>query len=357
MLRKRGNIWWLRWRVGGKINDISLKTTDEKTAKSLERISSLAREKTITREQAHQIIDSLFETTETYALPISESWSEYCRLVSASGKNPSPDTMKRREQYWRMFTDFCSDEVKITSLNSIGREQAVRFVSLMNKSDRKGKTRKNIIATIANVWNMLAIALNAPRIFDGLLPNTHDSEIREAFTPDEEARILSLALTMFDGKWYLASLISRYTGLRYSDVKNLEWDWFDENWVLRIMPNKKKAHGIRVALPIDEPLLSALKDARAHATSPYVLPGHALLSNNAHARKVETFADILRAANIDPTTHTFHSWRHTFRTRLAERGVSDDIAKRLGGWTQDRTALGYDHAERIEEARRAIYEK
>ena len=52
--------------------------------------------------------------------------------------------------------------------------------------------------------------------------------------------------------------------------------------------------------------------------------------------------------------YTFHSWRHTFRTRLSEAGVSDDLAKRLGGWTEDATAARYDHAERVEELRAAV---
>jgi len=52
--------------------------------------------------------------------------------------------------------------------------------------------------------------------------------------------------------------------------------------------------------------------------------------------------------------NTFHSWRHTFRTRLAEAGVSDEIAKWLGGWTVDKTALRYDHDGRIAELAAAV---
>ena len=51
---------------------------------------------------------------------------------------------------------------------------------------------------------------------------------------------------------------------------------------------------------------------------------------------------------------TFHSWRHTFRTRFAEAGVSDEIAKRLGGWTVDKTAMRYDHDGRIAELAAAV---
>jgi len=67
-----------------------------------------------------------------------------------------------------------------------------------------------------------------------------------------------------------------------------------------------------------------------------------------------TFAAILKAAGVDDPTITFHSWRHTFRTRLAEAGVSNDLAKRLGGWTQDATVQRYDHADKTEEIRQAL---
>ncbi len=34
--------------------------------------------------------------------------------------------------------------------------------------------------------------------------------------------------------------------------------------------------------------------------------------------------------------------------------MPDDLAKRLGGWTEDATAARYDHAERLEELRAAV---
>ena len=68
----------------------------------------------------------------------------------------------------------------------------------------------------------------------------------------------------------------------------------------------------------------------------------------------EPFAEVLKTAKVDDDHYIFHSWRHTFRTRLSEAGVSDDLAKRLGGWAEDATAARYDHAERVEELRAAV---
>lgn len=54
-------------------------------------------------------------------------------------------------------------------------------------------------------------------------------------------------------------------------------------------------------------------------------------------------AAILRAAGVSGGHTTFHSWRHTFRTRLSEAGAPQEIAMALGGWTQAATAGLYSH--------------
>ena len=66
------------------------------------------------------------------------------------------------------------------------------------------------------------------------------------------------------------------------------------------------------------------------------------------------YSTILEKAGLADQGYTFHSWSHTFRTRLSEAKVSTELAKKLGGWTVDKTAERYDHAERIEELRAAV---
>lgn len=56
---------------------------------------------------------------------------------------------------------------------------------------------------------------------------------------------------------------------------------------------------------------------------------------------------VFRAISLPFCGFTFHSWRHFFRSALSRAGVADDIAKRLGGWTNDKTALRYDHDGRL----------
>ena len=116
-------------------------------------------------------------------------------------------------------------------------------------------------------------------------------------------------------------------------------------------PIKTKRFGIDITNPINSALMPVM-EALVKRGGEYLFPEHAA----AYPRfdKVSPFRDVLEAAKVTGEGHTFHSWRHTFRTRLSEAGVSDDLAKRLGGWTEDATAARYDHAERVEELRAAV---
>ena len=109
-------------------------------------------------------------------------------------------------------------------------------------------------------------------------------------------------------------------------------------------------------LPLTTTLRAAIEKAWKERTeSDFVLPKHAAVYP--HVRRVEgpgPYVAILEKAGLAGKGYTFHSWRHTFRTRLSEAKVSSELAKKLGGWTVDKTAERYDHAERVEELRAAV---
>jgi integrase len=78
---------------------------------------------------------------------------------------------------------------------------------------------------------------------------------------------------------------------------------------------------------------------RERNLSAYVFPVHA--AHYGHMHEVSPFRAILKAAGV--TGATFHSWRHTFRTRISEAGAPQEIAMALGGWSQAATAGMYSH--------------
>ena len=71
-------------------------------------------------------------------------------------------------------------------------------------------------------------------------------EVREAFSPEQESAVLSAAKVAGHG-WWLASVVSRWTGLRYGDVARLDWKDVDlERRVIEVRPSKTRRHGVSV---------------------------------------------------------------------------------------------------------------
>jgi integrase len=123
---------------------------------------------------------------------------------------------------------------------------------------------------------------------------------------------------------------------------------------MRLMPSKTARHGVAVLMPLCGELQAALSmDVGEGHAGEFVLPEHAAAYPYPNRGAPGAFSAILLAAGIIGG-YSFHSWRHTFRTRLAAGGVSDEIAKRLGGWTVDATAMRYDHDGRFKELVAAV---
>jgi integrase len=120
-----------------------------------------------------------------------------------------------------------------------------------------------------------------------------------------------------------------------------------------VMPSKTRRHGIRVKIPVHRLLVPILQGRRdACGTNGWLF--EALHHHYVTTKNGSGFSRMLELAEVEAggAVLTFHCWRHTFRTRLAEAGVSQEVAMQLGGWTDARTAEIYNHD--LSRARAAI---
>ena len=191
-----------------------------------------------------------------------------------------------------------------------------------------------------------------------LTPTDTDGKRGEAFSRDQERAIMAAAEKIGKG-WPIACLVARHTGLRYGDIANLKWSEVDFGRnVIALEPRKTARHGIAVTVPMVAPLRAALLSERGKSASGgvFVLPFHAQLygKGSESAYKALNFKEVLDAAGVAGEGYTFHSWRHTMRSRLGEAGADIQTAKLLLGHTSDAMSLHYDHADHIEEMRTAI---
>ena len=371
--RPLSQFWWFQiWTTEGKRVRKSTGTDDRAKAAIIEQTFLMAYGKKTPVAKLHAMLDAVCGTGRL-GVALSEVWPAYTKWIELSGKNIHKHTLDSRKYAIGRFVRWAdANWPSAKTADSVDRTVAAAFSSFLANTKITSNTRKHVIADLCTVWEVLKRGddeLKNP--WPTVIPQVTDSERGKPFTRDQDKAVLEAAGKV-GGGWLLACQIARHTGLRYSSVARLKWKEIDfETGVIRHTPPKTARHNIEVLLPLTQNLREALEKANAERQAPVlpgkkrtksrtqnpdnVLPLHAAYyPRPGYSGGPGDFAEVLKEAKLDGKGYTFHSWRHTFRTRLSEAGVSDDLAKRLGGWTENATAARYDHAERVEELRAAV---
>lgn len=352
--QKTSKYYWFCFRIPGtkKYLRRSTRTSNKIKAQAIAQTFKLALHKESPAAPLHALIDSLLQDEIKEAQPfvgtaLESLFTEYARVIQAVGRIITRKTLTGRERAIRKLIEW-RDKTRpdIKTIEAMDAVAIRLYASDLARSGLSAKSRRNLLSDTITVLKALGHPVT---IWQGIMPTDVDGERREAFSPAEERKVLDAA-KIIGNDWYLLSLISRHTGLRLGDCLALTSSNFDcERMAIKIKPNKTKKHGIFVTIPLPK---KVWEEVAFQAKIGDKKPDERIFPE--HDKYINQFADVLKLAKLDKRNFTFHSWRHTFRTRLSEAGISDDIAMRLGGWTQSSTAARYDHAERIEELRAAV---
>lgn len=356
--KPNSRFWWYAVRSGKGYLRGSTGTENEDVARSVEQTVRSAQKRTAPADRLHAVIDALIgvDRKSIGGLLLAGVWGEYERHVRSVGKKLKPVTLGQRRQRCGNFAAWAKEHrPACETAEQVDRACAAAYAAHLADKQTSGKTRANIINDLGAVWEGLS------RVRDGVnanpwrkvVPETHDSKRGRHFSVAEELAVIDAADKAGHG-WGLACRIARYTGLRYGDIARLAWERVDlDRREIALEPSKTERHGIAVRIPLTDVLHEALSAARLKDPFGAMLfPSLAKLLANRHTDYA--FAKVLESAGLAGRGFTFHSWRHTFRTRLAEAGVSNETAKRLGGWTEDATADRYDHDAHMDELRKAV---
>lgn len=363
---KRGNVWWYEVVKDGMRHRGSCGTRNRKEAQAFIGQMGVVKHAS-SREVALKIVDALFPPEKKPGTPVGGMWDAYSRTADAMGLLAPlvARTKERRRNVVNRFLRWLGAKCPaVENVEEIDGPIAGRFAAaLAHEKGRNGKplsakSRKNILGELGTVWRTLEkVSAGIRNPWTGLNPRDVDGTRGEAFTREQEAAVMAAAAKIGKG-WPLACLVARHTGLRYGDVAQLKWSEIDlENGVIRKTPGKTMRHGVKVAIPLAPALKDALVAAAAgKSRDGYVLPLHAQLygRRSQSAYDVLNFREVLEEAGVDGEGYSFHSWRHTMRSRLAAAGADIETAKRLLGHMNDEMSRHYDHDDHIEESRRAI---
>ena len=351
-----GANWWMMFRDPkrpGKYIRKSTGTSNQTIARQIERATYLSIKGQLEEKQLSGILDSIFgKHRAKEGLPLDAVWSTYSNVIQRRDKQPGKDTLRIRHYVFNRFMRWVAASQPMEMIEDVSYDRALSYFDFLRKNkDLKDQTRKSQIDNLSAIWNTVAAVHEVKNPWKDIRPKVRDGARHIAFSHEQEAAILEAAKNSEDPVWYVPSLIARWTGMRLVDVCYLEWKDVDfTNRVIHAKPVKTRGYDISVTIPMVPVLTDALQQLARRGK--YVLPR--LAKDYPVGLRKFPFAKVLAAAGITDTAASFHSWRHTFRTRLAEAGIPDELAKRLGGWVQDKTAQRYDHADKTEDIRRAL---
>lgn len=284
--------------------------------------------------------------SEVDDIAIEALWSEVERQIESSGKRLEKHSLQRRRQTINRFVEWASvNWPSARTVRLVDRRCAQAFAQSL--SDLSSKSVANLVGELSACWSILSRAYDDlanpwPMARPAVVESVRGMAFREADIPK-----LLAAADKLGYDWGLASRIALATGMRYGDICRLNAEDVVDG-IVRIMPNKTKLHGIYVQVPLPGEVVKMLP------RSGPVVPILSAAYRTMRQFKPCPYSMVLREAGLDGRGYTFHSWRHTFRTRLSAAGVADEVAKRLGGWTEDATATRYDHDGRIKELKAAV---
>lgn len=366
----RGKNYQARWKVNGKIICRSLHTSDLETAKSeLARLSvprTGLRDRDammkLTRAISAQLSD-VSDQVRAASIPIKqlfEIWQRSPIRGRATGR-----TLYSYQHQLTAFTDWLACIYpEITNARDVSQTVAEEYITHRRNTRSTGTVQKDL-NLLSAVWKSLALKYGLeynPWHPDRIARPAAKPVSRRALTDAECDALLAAA----DATQRLRILLALDAGLRLSDIIHLEWRFIDlDRRITNALPTRKT--GAKIFNPISERLKSALLEHRAEQPQdePHVFPEDLkrIRANGDPERITHEMKRLFERAGIktiqtdkDGKAHTvasFHSLRHTFVSRLMERGVNPYYVQRAVGHSTMMMTAHYDHSA-ADEIRKAL---
>jgi integrase len=246
-------------------------------------------------------------------------------------------------------------------LRHLDTNDIVRFRDHLVSSGKSNKSINSDITSISVALNLAArqgvIERNPAQTLD---PLPTQPGVRKPFNREQVEMILRHA----SGDWLGLSLVAYYTGMRLSDATNLEWSevqLIQKIPVIRFVERKKQTkHRREIVVPIHSRLIEHFLSLPRGRKGDPVFPSLADRSSGGKSGLSQSFKRILLKAGIVDELYSqkkigsvarkvspygFHSFRHTFKSELANRGVPKEIYDTLTGHAKPSVAEIYVHRE------------
>lgn len=322
---KRGDRWWVD--IAHNRSRIRRSCPANTKAAALE-YESLIRQRIARGEP----IDGVKEKTYPVFSEFADKWLEtYVR------NNNKPSEVKNKKNYLRSVLVPFFGKLRLNEINTLHIEQ------FKIQQQDKGLNPKTINLQVGTLAKCLRTAVDW-EILDKtpIFKNMKTSPSQFDFLTEEEAERL---LKHSTDSVHTAILIALNAGLRLGELLALTWECIDfrnksiivKQSISAGILGSTKSNRIRYI-----PMTSQLYD---HLVAMYPKDGYVLKRPDGTCTKAEWSRLALREACIRASLRFigWHKLRHTFCTRLAEKGVQPFLIKDLMGHSDIKTTMRYTH--------------
>ena len=341
-IRKRGDFWYVDLRINGR-------RFRKKVGRS-KHLAELALKDLEVKSERNQL--GFLEHRE---IPIKDFVKEF---LTHSAANNRPSTEQRYKSALDNFLRFIQEETNVRQLSDITSEIVEKFkawrktvlvaknganpVKVKPEAVRKGAKSYTVNFELTTLKTIFILAVKWKYLekspAEGVKPlKAEDSKPRRFLTDAECDRLLRAC----EPEYYPIFFTLIHTGIRKSELINLEWNDLDLNH--RIIKIQRKVFWIPKTgereIPMSESVASVLENLPRQ--SHFVFPdkdGEAIETNFIRRQLIR----IAQNAGIYDLTEV-HALRHTFASQLLMKGVDLPSVQKLMGHSNIETTLIYSH--------------
>jgi integrase len=371
-LHKRGDNFYVSWRVNGKLFMKALRDDNGQPITS-KREADEAKEKfmaPLAKADEAEVLEAItgrlegrkaelavWDEQQNPALPISQAWSEF--LASPNRPDSGPETMYQYECQWGRFADWMKENhPDKPTLRDVTKELAEEYASSLNHGTLSANTYNKHLGLLTLVFRVVKRkARLTENPWEEIQRKRLVTHSRRELTLDELRKVCMTA----EGELRTLLALGVYSGLRLGDCATLRWAEVDlgQN-VIRRIPNKTARRNPKpVIVPLHPILRDMLAAMPAEQRGEYVLPELAAL----YAHRTDAVTDMvqnhlkacglrLHKAGTGPTAKDggravievgFHSLRHTFVSLCRESNAPLAVVESIVGHSSPAMTRHYTH--------------
>lgn len=334
------------------------KKTTKKTAKTAalalaiewERAAALGRDKVLTEAVSREIISGILERTTGEKLRQS-TVREFCaEWMRGKTNSRQQGTATRYAASVERFNEILGVKA-YRPISAVSAHDCQKFYDHLAETKLAPATLRVEMKTISSVFNFARrlglIATNPVTAIE--LPERIKQVKRKIFTPAQVQMLIDAA----DAEWKTAILLAYYAGLLLSDCVALTWQAVDLAGGKIVVEIHKTGDTLEIPL---HPTLESHLTKLAGDTNGAICPGLAAASVGGRSGLSRKFLDLMRLAGIGNdavdtggqrqlSRLSFHALRASFNSGLHNKGVDQELRRKLSGHKSDAMNDRYTQTE------------